>query len=475
MRRRSGLIIMIGGLLLAVVAVLVVSISRANNVAPEVRQVLVVVAARDIPELVPVSADALMVKPFPDGFVPAGAISAPEQAVGKFTTTRLVKDPIVVVSTSSPTRRAGNVAASVPKGKVAVAFPGNDILADIGAIRAGDRVDILLSLDLPRRPVAVPARPVPRRAARVGPDDLDLQRPDDDAECRGVGRRAGGVRAVEYRQRPGGGGHRATSSPSSSTSGCSGAQFIKDSGGVIDLALRSPDDSPAVQTDAVTLSTIYDQFRFHLLGRCGHESPSVGGRVSPSSRAPSRLLDGVQRGGGGESHSTVSSLDAPITVLIVDDTRAHRDQISRILGREVESRVQIGPADLAEATRLVRREPPGYRAAVGPAWHPVDTVRRSTPPRRPPRLSCCCDRSGRFRPHCLFAGARAYITHIYNRGDLVEAIFHVHEVERRRRHCSSGRRRPGAPAGPGAVPPRFQGWGRRDDPRGRIWRWPCGW
>jgi Flp pilus assembly protein CpaB len=43
-------------------------------------------------------------------------------------------------------------------------------------------------------------------------------------------------------------------------------KFIKDSGGVIDLALRSPDDSQAVQTDAVTLSTIYDQFKFRLAG-----------------------------------------------------------------------------------------------------------------------------------------------------------------------------------------------------------------
>ena len=43
-------------------------------------------------------------------------------------------------------------------------------------------------------------------------------------------------------------------------------KFIKDSGGVIDLALRSPDDNQAVQTDAVTLSTIYDQFKFRLSG-----------------------------------------------------------------------------------------------------------------------------------------------------------------------------------------------------------------
>jgi pilus assembly protein CpaB len=267
-RRRSGLIIMIGGLLLAVVSgLLVVSISRANNVPPEVRQVLVVVAARDIPELVPVFADALVVKPFPEGFVPAGAISAPEQAVGKFTTTRIIKDQIIVAAQLSPTRRAGNVAASVPKGKVAVAFPGNDILSGIGAIRAGDRVDILLTLNLPRQDTTAPGAPPP--TSQLSPvqttSTLSVQTTMQNVEVLAVGQEATApsntVSALGAGRQPGNVITFLVDHQDALV-----LKFIKDSGGIIDLALRSPDDSQAVQTDAVTLSTIYDQFKFRLAG-----------------------------------------------------------------------------------------------------------------------------------------------------------------------------------------------------------------
>jgi pilus assembly protein CpaB len=261
---------MIGGIVLAVLsALLVISISRQNNVPTEVRQVLVVMAARDIPELVPVSADALVVKPFPADFVPTGAIAAPEQAVGKFTTTRIVKDQILLQAHLSPTRRAGNVAASVPKGKVAIAFPGTDILSGTGAVRAGDRVDILLSLILPQQQQTTPGAPPPPTLNPANPvqtaNPISVQTTMQNVEVLSVGQE------VTVAPGPAGtvAGQRTTSTVITFLVDHQDAlvlKFIKDSGGVIDLALRSPDDSQAVQTEAVTLSTIYDQFKFRLSG-----------------------------------------------------------------------------------------------------------------------------------------------------------------------------------------------------------------
>jgi pilus assembly protein CpaB len=257
---------MVGGLLLALLSgLLVVSISRANNQPEQVRQVYIIMAARDIPELVPVSADALVVKPFPADFVPAGAIATPEQAVGKFTTTRIVKDQILLGAHLSPTRRAGNVAASVPKGKVAIAFPGSDILSGIGAIRAGDRVDILVTLQLPPQQQTTPGAPpaLNTQGTVAASSNLSVQTTMQNVEVLAIGQEA-------------------TAPSNAANVGARGAsqvitflvdhqdalvlKFIKDSGGVIDLALRSPDDNQAVQTDAVTLSTIYDQFKFRLSG-----------------------------------------------------------------------------------------------------------------------------------------------------------------------------------------------------------------
>jgi pilus assembly protein CpaB len=260
---------MVTGLLLAVLSgLLVISVSRANNQPAEVSQVYVIMAARDIPELVPVSADALVVKPFPREFVPPGAIAQPEQAVGKFTTTRIVKDQILLNAQLSPTRRAGNVAASVPKGKVAVAFPGNDILSTIGAIRAGDRVDILLSLPLPQQQTTGPNAPpsLTNQNAVSATSNISVQTTMQNVEVLAVGQEA---TAPSNERSVGGVMGRNAGLVITFLVDHQDAlvlKYIKDSGGIIDLALRSPDDNQAVQTDAVTLSTIYDQFKFRLSG-----------------------------------------------------------------------------------------------------------------------------------------------------------------------------------------------------------------
>jgi pilus assembly protein CpaB len=256
---------MVGGLLLAVLSgLLVISISRTSNQPAEVKQVYVIMAARDIPELVPVSADALVVKPFPADFVPAGAIAAPEQAVGKFTTTRVIKDQILLSAHLSPTRRAGNVAASVPKGKVAIAFPGNDILSGIGAVRAGDRVDILLSLPLPQQQQTTPgAPPTAHQGSVQATSNISVQTTMQNVEVLAVGQEA---TAPSNQASVGGRAAGPVITFLVDHQDALVLKFIKDSGGVIDLALRSPDDNQAVQTDAVTLSTIYDQFKFRLSG-----------------------------------------------------------------------------------------------------------------------------------------------------------------------------------------------------------------
>ena len=41
-------------------------------------------------------------------------------------------------------------------------------------------------------------------------------------------------------------------------------KFIKDSGGTIDLVLRSSDDPQVVRTDAVAMDILTDRFRFRV-------------------------------------------------------------------------------------------------------------------------------------------------------------------------------------------------------------------
>ena len=85
---------------------------------------------------------------FPSDFVPHGAVANPEQAIGKYTTTQITKGQIVLSNQLSDTLRAGNLSLSVPSGMEAVALPLTDLMSTNGAIKAGDHVDILLTLDL---------------------------------------------------------------------------------------------------------------------------------------------------------------------------------------------------------------------------------------------------------------------------------------------------------------------------------------
>lgn len=148
MRTKGGLVLMVLGIILAVVAALLV-MAMSRNVAKDTQEkVLVVMATRDICELTAVSGDALAVKPFPAEFVPQGAIAGPEQAVGKYAVAHVLKDQIIVAGQLSATRKTGSLAASITTGKVAMALRISDAMNAIGALRPGDHVDVLLTLDV---------------------------------------------------------------------------------------------------------------------------------------------------------------------------------------------------------------------------------------------------------------------------------------------------------------------------------------
>ena len=262
MRKRTGTFIMLAGIALAFVAgLMVLAITRqaAAQSTAQVKQVLVVMAARDIPEGTPVSADALTVQAFPDGFVPDGAIPAPEQAVGKYTVTQITKGQIILVSQLSVNKRAGEVAKSVPAGKVAVALPMTDLMSSAGALKPGDHVDVLLTLNLKE----VTANGQPAGGGSGSDKNIVTQTTLQNVEILSVGE---------------------VDTASSGNSSGSGSpvggkrdpaiivlldhqdalvlKYAKDSGGVIDLALRAPDDTAQVKTDTVTIDLMFERFNY---------------------------------------------------------------------------------------------------------------------------------------------------------------------------------------------------------------------
>src|SRR3954454_2644144 len=151
MKRRGALALMALGILLAGAAsVIVLGIAQQAGEASRavIPQVYVVMAAREIPDQSVVTPDALVVRPFPAEFAPVGAISQPEQAVGKFAVGTIYRDQIIMQGHVSTGKRAPSLSDRVPPGKVVVWLPMPDLLAGQVGFKPGDRLDLLLSLKL---------------------------------------------------------------------------------------------------------------------------------------------------------------------------------------------------------------------------------------------------------------------------------------------------------------------------------------
>jgi len=262
MKRRGALALLALGILLAGGAsVIVLGIARQAGEASRavIPQVYVVMASREIPDQAVVTPDALVVRPFPAEFAPPGAISQPEQVVGKFAVGTIYRDQIVMNGHVSTGKKATSLSDRVPPGRVVVWLPMPDLLAGQVGFQPGDRLDILLSLKLVQQEVGE----TPSNA--TSSNGMSTQTTLQNVEIFAIGeQQQAGVKATE-------GGVSARTSASTQPlallvdhQDAIIIKYIKDSGGTIDLALRSSDEERIVRTDAVTVDSIAERFRFRV-------------------------------------------------------------------------------------------------------------------------------------------------------------------------------------------------------------------
>jgi pilus assembly protein CpaB len=256
MRRRNGFILLAVGIIFAIGAgFMVMSAMRAATTSAETL-VQVVVATQDIPEGVAVPAEALTTRNAPPEIVPEGAIAAPEQAVGKYTTTKIFKDQIVMAPQLSAVKVVGKLAASVPLGKVAMAWPASDLMGASRALKSGDHVDILLSLQLPVQGTDQQTQDQNQKL------DMSTQTTVQDVE----------ILSVSWEDQTQ--NNQAAATQTRNTDGT--ITFIvdrqtalmlkaaRDSGGVVDVVLRNPEDAKEAATDGITVDSLIEQFKFRL-------------------------------------------------------------------------------------------------------------------------------------------------------------------------------------------------------------------
>jgi pilus assembly protein CpaB len=266
MKRRGALALMALGIVLAGGAsVLVWGIARQASEArlAAIPQVYVVMAAREIPAQEQVTPDALVLRPFPKDFVPADAIVAPDQAIGRFATSTIYKDQILLTGHVSVAKKSTSMSDRVPPGRVVVWLPMPDLIAGQVGFRPGDRLDILLSLPL-NAPTGTSADGSPAPTANGGKLGTSTQTTLQNVEIfelsapvePGVSANANGATAHT-------GGNQALALLVDHQDAVI-IKYIKDSGGTIDLALRSSDEDRIVRTDAVTVDSVAERFRFRV-------------------------------------------------------------------------------------------------------------------------------------------------------------------------------------------------------------------
>lgn len=255
-RKRIGIILVVVGLLLALgIGIFVyLQAEQAAEIARRTPTVDVVIATADLPERVAIPASSVAITKVPADLLPVEASSKLENVVGKYPLTRIYKNEVLIQSKLADTSGKAGPSFALKEGMVAVAFSGGDLLSSTGAIRAGDRVDILLTLSLARTGAAAQSSggQAPTASASMPQVTQTLVQ---------------NVEVLKVGSFPAGGQLDAAAAGKGITFqvGHQDAlilKWAKDSGGMIDLVLRHPSDTSEVSTESITANYVIKKYKF---------------------------------------------------------------------------------------------------------------------------------------------------------------------------------------------------------------------
>jgi pilus assembly protein CpaB len=156
MRRRSGLIWIASGVVLAVLAGLLalwVIFRASESVAPPAQErpeVDVVVASRFIAVRELIQSSDIEMNTVPVDVVPEDAAYSVVEVAGKMAVTPFSPGQMILTSqVVSPTIKGEHIGFLLEEGQVAMAYPPEDLMSNIGLLQPGDHVDLMFSLEIP--------------------------------------------------------------------------------------------------------------------------------------------------------------------------------------------------------------------------------------------------------------------------------------------------------------------------------------
>lgn len=288
-RKRGGFALLLLGLVVAGgVAFMVFNQAQRAAATARMESVDVLVAAQDIPERSLMVAPFLSVKRMLPTSLPPNAIARPEEAVGKMTTGPILAGEFILPGKLVEADGRAGLTFQVPKGKVVITLPASDILTT-GAVRTGDRVDLLVTIKPPDRQNGAPTATA---AAPPGPDDTRSPAPAAPTPTAVADLEIGTTQMTMQNLKVLAIGSVATAAPVAAEGGKAPAtgqsdrtppaqslitfavdrqdaltlKALKDADRVkLELVLRGAGDDEIAATDPVTLNTIIDRYRFRAV------------------------------------------------------------------------------------------------------------------------------------------------------------------------------------------------------------------
>ncbi|HEY64584.1 MAG TPA: Flp pilus assembly protein CpaB [Caldilineae bacterium] len=254
MQRRRGMIWLLTGVLFALLAGVLTFrvLAQATATAAEVPQLditAVVVALQDIPQRTEINESQVGIKEVPTELVPAGAATSLTDVVGKIVTQDVAAGEIILMHRLvEPTVKGRNVVFTMPEDKVIIALPASDLMSRVGFLKPGDRVDLLFSLSVPGQGtdqlytmdviqnLEIVGMVMPPLLAKQGDKTKVEARPSTALTNQGV---------LLF----------AVSAQDALT-----IKFLKDSGAIMDIALRAPTSEQRLEAETVDMSYVANRF-----------------------------------------------------------------------------------------------------------------------------------------------------------------------------------------------------------------------
>lgn len=299
---RRGRLFVLLGLILAIVtaagAYLLLSQQQAGPAGPQaVPTTRVVVAIQNIGEGQPILPETTTMTDWPKDQVPPGAILNQADVAGKLARVPIFQGQVLqremLIDKEQMIAEGTHASWQIPPGKVAVAFPVTRLSSVAYAVQAGDFVDVLITLHLVdvdletqvKEPVervgvegGIIGTQTPRQVTQLTLQDVQVLRvgewtPEQAAADQQP--RQGQQQGTQEAPKPAG--------PDIITllvdqQDALVLKFLRESGAVIDLALRARDDHNLVSTESVTLDYVVRRFNVAVPPKQPYalEPPSAG-------------------------------------------------------------------------------------------------------------------------------------------------------------------------------------------------------